>query len=186
MRSKTSWVAISVGALAVAFAAGTQAAAKKEITRVAAADLKFEPVPDMPLQAAGPFKGAKGIQCMFHKFPKGFVAPLHTHTADVMGLVVAGKFGSGEEGTEPVLQGPGSFQQIPGGLKHVSKCGPDADCEIFICQPGAFDIKMVKEKGEAKAKDAKAEPAKAEPAAKAPAAPAPAPAAPAAPAAPKK
>ncbi len=155
MRMRASFIAVGVGAVAIAFAAGTHAAAKKEITQVAAADLKWETVPDMPLQHAGPFKGAKGIECQYHKFPKGFVAPLHTHTADVMSVVVAGKFGSGVEGVEPVLNGPGSYMQIPGGLKHVSKCGADAECILFICQPGAFDVKMVKEKGEAKAKDAK-------------------------------
>jgi quercetin dioxygenase-like cupin family protein len=150
MRNKAIWIGIGVGLLAIGFAAGTRAAAKKEIVKIAAADLKFEPVPNSPLQHVGPFKGAKGMECQFHKFPKGFVAPLHTHTADVFAVVVAGKFGSNEEGQPEALLGPGSFQQIPGGLKHISKCGPDADCEIFICQPGAFDIKMVGEKAGAK------------------------------------
>src|SRR5215472_563795 len=85
-------------------------------------------------------KGA--MHCSFNKFPKGTEVPTHTHTNDIASVVLAGTFGSTDEAGNGKPQPAGSFQSVPGGHKHSTKCTADADCIIFSCQPGPFDIKM--------------------------------------------
>src|SRR5687768_14561134 len=64
-----------------------------------AEDLKWTPVPDFPVKTAvlwgDPAKGAHGA---FHKFPAGFAAPVHHHTADHNVVVVAGRMTLTPEG----------------------------------------------------------------------------------------
>ena len=145
--SLRSVVAVSLAALGIGYAGGAiaaKAAAKKEIVQLNLADLKWQVVPDSPgLQQVEVYK--KGaMNCGFHKFPKGTEVPMHTHTNDIAGVVVAGTFGSTDEGGNGKPQPAGGFQSIPGGLKHSTKCTADADCTVFGCLPGAFDMKMAK------------------------------------------
>ena len=139
---KIVWV---VGLVAVGFVGGAyaqKAAAGKAITQPKPADMTWKAVaPDMPVEAAESWKGAGGAHCTFNKFPKGFAVPGHTHTNDVYSIVVAGKWGSNAEGSPQALQGPGGYQMIPGGFKHETHCGADADCVIYECGPKAFDLK---------------------------------------------
>src|SRR5689334_12285953 len=107
--------------LAVGFVGGAYAqkaaAEKKGITQQKPADMTWKAAaPNMPVEAADSWKGAGGAHCTFNKFPKGFVAPTHTHSNDVYSIVVAGKWGSNVEGSPQALQGPGGYQFIPGGL----------------------------------------------------------------------
>jgi hypothetical protein len=134
-----------VGLLALGFAGGAfaaKASGKKEITQPKLTDLEWKEVaPNMPVMAAESWKGAGGSHCTFNKFPKGFVAPSHTHTNDVYSIVISGKWGSHAEGAPESLQGPGGYQFIPGGVKHETKCGDTGDCVIYDCGPKAFDLK---------------------------------------------
>ena len=136
----------AAGLLAVGFAGGALAAkeaAKKEITQPKPAELTWKAVqPGVPVEMAESWKGAGGSHCSFNKFPKGFTAPMHTHTNDVYSIVLAGKWGSHAEGAPESLQGPGGYQFIPGGLKHETKCGDGGECMIYECGPKAFDLKM--------------------------------------------
>src|SRR5262249_50418662 len=138
-------LAVCVAALGIGYAGGAIAAkeaAKKEIVQWRSADLKWQTVPNTPsLQQAEVYK--KGaMHCSFTKFPKGTEVPMHTHTNDIVGVVLAGTFGSTDEAGTGKPQAVGGFQSIPGGHKHSTKCTADADCIIFGCQPGPFDMKM--------------------------------------------
>ena len=141
-------LAVCVAALGIGYAGGAIAAkeaAKKEIVQWSSADLKWQSAPNSPpgLQQAEAYK--KGaMHCSFTKFPKGTEIPMHTHTNDIAGVVVARTFGSTDEGGNGKPQPAGGFQSIPGGLKHSTKCTADADCTVFGCLPGAFDMKMAK------------------------------------------
>ena len=133
---------IGSGCLALGFFTGAIASdtGGKGIVRWAVADLKWQPVPGVPVMVAPAWSHANGSHCDFNKFPKGTKVPLHSHTAELGGVVLAGQFGSAEEGATARLAGPGSYQFIPGGLKHTTECGADADCVVFACQPAAFDL----------------------------------------------
>ena len=136
-------VSFAAGAALVAagFTAGVAAQGKaKKIVRWAQSDLKWEPVPNNPVSVATAWSHANGSYCQFNKFPKGAKIPLHSHTADVGSVVVAGRFGFGEGGGAAKLVGSGTYQGIPGGLKHTTECGTDADCVIFACGPAPFDL----------------------------------------------
>jgi hypothetical protein len=141
MRMTYRSLAFGAGLLALGFVGGALAAdSGKAIVHWTLADLKWEARPGSPGMGAAAWTAANGSHCDFVKFPKGFKEALHTHTADVSGVVLGGKFGSGEEGSAPKLGGVGSYQFIPGGLKHTTECGADAECVVFICQPAAFDL----------------------------------------------
>ncbi len=134
------------GIAAVALVGGAvvaKEAAKKEIVQETTADLTWkELMPGAPLQGAEVWKGPGGAGCQFVKFPKGTAVPLHWHTKDTHAIVISGSFGSAPEGGgEPKLLGPGSHQFVPGKLKHSTKCGDAADCVIYSCSPGPFDVK---------------------------------------------
>jgi quercetin dioxygenase-like cupin family protein len=111
----------------------------KKIVRWVQSDLKWEPVPDSPVLVAKAWSNANGSYCQFNKFPKGTKIPLHHHTADVTSVVVAGRFGFTESGATQFVS-PGTYQSIPGGLKHTTECAADADCVIFSCGSAPFDL----------------------------------------------
>lgn len=142
MRMTSRPIAVAALLLGVGFVAGAMAAdpAAKAIVQSTLADLKWQAQPGSPMTGSPAWSASNGSHCDFVKFPKGTKAPLHTHTADISGLVLAGHWGSAEEGKAMKLGGPNSYQLVPGGLKHTTECGADADCVIFSCQPAAFDM----------------------------------------------
>lgn len=142
-----------VAALAIAllvcivFAAShTDAFAKGMVPPVALSpgDLKWEPSPDAPgvMVALVWGKMNKGAYGAFVKLPANDMHPLHTHSADVKLVVLAGEFKyTPEGGTEKVL-GAGSYLMIPAGSRHTSASG-DTECLMFQEQTAAFDLKPV-------------------------------------------
>ena len=139
-------LAMGIGLLAVAFAGGALAAkeaAKKEIVQETPDDLKWkEVVPGMPVMAAEIWKGPGGSGCSYIKFPKGTAVPLHWHSKDGHAVVISGSWGSAPEGGGPEkMIGPGAHQFIPAKLKHTTKCSEAADCIVYSCSPGPFDVK---------------------------------------------
>lgn len=140
MTRKLAAIVAGAALVAVGFTAGVAAQGKgKEIVRWAQADLKWEAVPNMPVSTAKAWSHANGSYCQFTKFPKGTKVPLHSHSADIGSVVVAGQFGSAVEGAVK-LAGAGAYHMIPGGLKHTTECGADADCVIYSCGPAPFDL----------------------------------------------
>ena len=89
----------------------------------------------------GRLDGSGGSHCTFNRFPKATAVPLHFHTSDIHAVVIAGQWGSAAEGAPDSLVGPGTYQFIPGKLKHTTKCGDAEDCVVYTCSPAKFDIK---------------------------------------------
>jgi quercetin dioxygenase-like cupin family protein len=141
MKGKAALLVVAMVSAAVGFQAGVSAqGAAKKIVRSSPAELQWSPVPGTPVMEAKGWSAPNGANCGFNKFPKGTKLPLHTHTADVSAVIITGQFGSFEEGAPAKLSGPGTYAFIPGGLKHTTECGPQEDCVVFRCQPGAFDL----------------------------------------------
>lgn len=110
----------------------------------------------------------KGAYGALAKFAGGAEHPLHTHSREIKGIVLAGTWWSAGENGEKKKLGAGSYMLIPGGWKHSSGCAAGADCVIFQEQAGKFDMKPVAAAGEKPAKKPGEKPA-AKPAEKAPA-----------------
>src|SRR5437867_2586538 len=99
------------------------------------ADLKFEPLagaPPGPTLAklwGDPTKGPYGA---IEKFPAGFSAPLHTHSADHKIVIISGTWIHGEEGKPEVRLGAGSYLFQPANQKHTTACDAASECVFFI------------------------------------------------------
>ena len=87
---------------------------------------------------------AKGPHGAFHKFPAGFTAPLHTHSADLRIVVISGTMSmAGEDGKETKLPA-GSYFYQPHTYRHVTKCEAGSECVALVVANGKFDLKPVK------------------------------------------
>ena len=86
--------------------------------------------------AKGPFGG-------FTRFRPGFDAGMHTHTADVLLVVLRGAYLYRDDaGAKRV--GPGDFMRIPGGHKHWSGGDPKEGALFYQETFGKFDLIPVK------------------------------------------
>lgn len=128
--------------------AEAKAAAKAKpaasLTLVTPDQLKWEANPGAPEVKMAPVWGdyKKGAHGAFHKFPAGFVAPLHTHSSDMRLVVISGTvIEATEDGKETRLP-PGSYAFQPHTVKHVTKCDPASECVIYGTANGKFDIHM--------------------------------------------
>lgn len=141
MKTRAFLFGVGLVFLTVGFVARVSSEEKaKKIVRWSTAELQWSPVPGGPAMESKAWSAANGSNCGFNKFPKGIKLPLHSHTADLSAVIVAGQFGSMEEGTPVKLSGAGTYTFIPAGLKHTTECGPEADCVVYRCQPGPFDL----------------------------------------------
>jgi hypothetical protein len=108
-----------------------------------AADLKWVDVPNAPpgvKQAVlwgDPATGAFGA---VQKFPAGFAAPLHTHSANLRCVVVSGTIIHGPEGKPTVRLGPGSYLMLPSTYRHTTACDKSSECVFFTEGDGKFDV----------------------------------------------
>ena len=154
MRKNILAVLVCVLAAAAVLAQGSGEAKKMAPKKAAgravmmpAADLKWKDLSGGPpgVQIAELWGDhTKGAYGAFQKFPAGFSAPLHTHTADMRIVVVSGTFIHTPEGKPEVRLGPGSYLFQPGGnYRHTSSCDKASECVVFIESSGAFDIKPV-------------------------------------------
>jgi quercetin dioxygenase-like cupin family protein len=150
-------VTIAVLGAAAGLVAGLAYAKGKEAVIWPAAELKFEepkPIPGMkvPEGAKPPMIAtlwgdiSKGAYGAIVKFQGGEMHPLHTHSADIKGIVLEGTWTIGGEGQEPKKLGPGSYFMVPGNWKHTSGCDASGPCTVFQEGQSKFDIKMVPEK----------------------------------------
>lgn len=166
MKSPIAWFV--AGALTTA-AVGAAWAAKKEIVMISPDELKWMDVPAPPGAPANPAGGAqvanvkgdamKGAYSAFAKIPAGQMHPLHTHSSDVIAVVVSGTFTVTPEGGTEKKLGPGSYFMVPGGAKHLSGCAAGAPCVLFQMGPAKFDMKPVAESADEKAHKAEKKPA---------------------------
>lgn len=84
---------------------------------------------------------ATGANVRLIRFPAEFVAPLHAHTGDYNGVVLAGTWkhwfvATGEKRELP----PGSYVFQPGGEMHGDACVGPEDCTMLLQQSVAADF----------------------------------------------
>ena len=124
----------------------------KEAVLWAAEDLKWVDVPNMKGISFVTLWGDmnKGAYGVFVKMAGGTTHPLHTHTADVKGVILSGTWTVTPEGGTEKKLGAGAYMMVPGGMKHTSACLAGSDCVLFQEGPAKFDVKPVVEKAEKK------------------------------------
>src|SRR5262249_49493083 len=83
-------------------------------------------------------KGAFGALI---KFPAGYTAPLHTHSADMKLVVISGTVIHTPQGKAPVNLPAGSYLLQPAGYVHATACSKTSDCLFSTEATGAFDLK---------------------------------------------
>nr|WP_319387171.1 cupin domain-containing protein [uncultured Roseibium sp.] len=120
------------------------------------AEIKLRAQPDLAWQttaegvAFAPLKGDRFEESYMAmvRLPAGLVSPVHTKSAGMFGLVVAGEMvhvaADGTDAAENVLKS-GDYYEIPAGLPHLSKCVSQVDCVTFLYQDGPFDFLPVGE-----------------------------------------
>ncbi|SDY59805.1 hypothetical protein SAMN05444004_10297 [Jannaschia faecimaris] len=107
-------------------------------------DKTTEGVAFAPLQGdrfAGPY------QAMV-RLPAGTVSPMHVKSANMFGVMIAGRMTHVAEGSstaEPQIIGPGSFYAIPADLPHISACVSIVPCVAYLYQDAAFDFVPVQQ-----------------------------------------
>jgi len=145
MKTRAGWIVVGVVGLG---AVGAAWAAKKELSTMTADDLKWTEVPESGgVQMANVVGDAmKGAHSTFVKIPPGQTHPLHTHTAEVKAVVVAGSFLIGPEGGPEKALGAGSYFVVPAKMKHTSSCAAGTPCVLFQIGSGKFDMKPVEDK----------------------------------------
>jgi quercetin dioxygenase-like cupin family protein len=80
----------------------------------------------------------KGAHATFTKFVPGFDAGMHTHTNDVLIVVLKGAYLYKDDAGDKRV-GPGSFLRVPGGHKHWSGGDPKEGALFYEESPGKFD-----------------------------------------------
>lgn len=141
----------------VAIPVVAQAKASSAGVVMAAADLKWNDVPNFPgvKMAVASGDPGKGAAHFFMKFSPGFAAPLHHHNADHFVTVIAGTMVLNIDGKDAKLPA-GSYFSFSGKKTHTTKCDTGADCVLFIDARGKWDvIPEAAPKTEAKKADAK-------------------------------
>jgi quercetin dioxygenase-like cupin family protein len=113
---------------------------------VPASDIKFVDVPGMAGVQLAQVEGdpGKGPAHFFLKFAGGFKAPLHHHTANHSGTVVAGTLVLTVGGQEQKLP-PGSFFAFSDKAPHATGCEAGADCILAMDARGKWDVVVEKE-----------------------------------------
>lgn len=86
---------------------------------------------------------SKGPGHFFLKYNKGFVAPLHFHSADHFWTTITGTLILTVDGKEHRLA-PGSFVSSVNKMKHAARCEGPEDCVMFIDTRAAWDAVFVK------------------------------------------
>ncbi len=82
---------------------------------------------------------AQGPHGTFIRMPAGFVSPVHLHSEDYWGVVIAGVAVNGLPGSVDIPLPVGSYWFQKGGERHVTKCISPSECLFFISQRGKFD-----------------------------------------------
>lgn len=85
---------------------------------------------------------SKGEHVTYVKFAAGVATPLHTHTADYVGIVITGVTKHWEPGkpeTEKQLS-TGAHWFMPANVRHVSECLPGAECIMALFQSRPMDF----------------------------------------------
>jgi quercetin dioxygenase-like cupin family protein len=108
---------------------------------VPAADLKWQPVPDMQGIQLAAVQGdpGKGASHFFLKFAPGFSAPVHHHSADHHVTVVSGTLVLTVDGKDHKLPA-GSYFAFAGKKPHATRCEAGAECVLSLDTRGKWDV----------------------------------------------
>ncbi len=134
-------------AMTLALAAFAPHAAEKDGKKgrnavlVPASDIKWNDVSGFPGVQLAALQGdpAKGPHHSMLKFAGGFAAPLHHHSSDHYGTVVAGTLVLTVDGKENKLPA-GSYFSFKGKKQHMTKCEAGADCVLSVDVRGKWDV----------------------------------------------
>jgi quercetin dioxygenase-like cupin family protein len=108
---------------------------------VTASDVKWTDVPNFPGLQMAVLDGdsAKGAHHAMIKFASGFAAPLHHHTSDHYGTVIAGTLVLTVDGQDKKLPA-GSYFSFKGKKSHLTKCEAGAACLLSLDVRGKWDV----------------------------------------------
>ena len=133
------------GAAVAQPAAAAKKAPAREVKVMVPADAKWETDPETKVSVAVISGNPKtGAYEAFVKFPAGIDIPQHWHTFSNTAVGVAGTLVVDVEGQGAKELAAGSWGNIPGRVRHTTKCKEGADCIIYARQPGKDDIHFVK------------------------------------------
>jgi quercetin dioxygenase-like cupin family protein len=106
-------------------------------------DLKWIELPERKgMQFAvlsGDFK--KGEYTQMRKVPAGTANPLHSHSSQIMNVIISGVWYTGADAASARDFGPGSIVMMPANWMHVSGCRAGSDCVFYQEGKGKFDFK---------------------------------------------
>ena len=149
MRNTLTALTVVLAGLSFSNVSDVQAGEKgsKGALIVPAADLKWNPVPEMAGVQMATIDGdpTKGPSHFLVKFAGGFAAPLHHHTANHFVTVVSGTVLLTVDGQENKLAA-GSVFSLSNKTKHATSCVAGADCVLSIDSRGKWDVKIEGEK----------------------------------------
>ncbi len=113
-----------------------------ELNHVIPTEIEWQVSPFGPEMWSAQGDFLTGAHVTYIKFPAGTITPLHVHSVDYLGIVIAGTTRHtirGELESKKVLP-PGSHWFIPANAEHVSECLPGFECIMAITQSSAFDF----------------------------------------------
>jgi beta-alanine degradation protein BauB len=144
LMKKTAFVILlTIAALGVGQAVLAQTPLAVRSVSVPVTELKFYEFMGMPVAKAYG-DPAKGAHSNYIKLPGGTVSPVHTHTHDYYGVVIAGVVANEQNPAGPDHPlAPGSYWYQKGGEPHVTKCISPTECLFFVTSSGSFDIHVV-------------------------------------------
>ncbi len=124
---------------AVAFAAETA----NPIMTLPLSDVQWDDTPEGVAFAALEGDRFTGQYMALVRLPAGIKSPVHTKTANMFGVMIAGEMKHYPKGmAEPdrKVVGVGGFYKIPANIAHVSECVSSEECIAFLYQDGPFDF----------------------------------------------
>jgi quercetin dioxygenase-like cupin family protein len=131
----------SVLVCALLFGVPAAAQARKAGSQfVTPSDARWTDLADTPGVKIAPLDGdpRRGPAHFLLKFPAGFVAAKHHHSADHYATVLSGNLiVTVEEGVK--LLPPGSFFGMAGQTKHATRCDPATECVLLVDARGKWD-----------------------------------------------
>ena len=138
---RTSTRARAALALAGILAAGAAVTATRAGTTVAAGPTLKWSGAGIPGVMTAVVQGdlAKGPSHFYLKYPAGFSAPAHHHSADHYATTVSGQLVLVTDGKEQSLA-PGSYFAFTDKAVHAARCEGGQDCVMFIDARGAWDV----------------------------------------------
>lgn len=124
---------------AVAFASETA----NPIVTMTLSDVHWDATPEGVAFAALEGDRFTGQYMALVRLPAGIKSPVHTKSANMFGVMIAGEMAHYPKGLaahDRKVVGAGGFYKIPANVAHVSECVSANECIAFLFQDGAFDF----------------------------------------------